>query len=51
MYILKLFLDVISAGIEALVSTFLHACVKEVIRLWAQSHFDTFLQLIIVEVP
>jgi hypothetical protein len=29
---------------------FLNACIKEVCRLWAQPHFDTFHQLITVEV-
>jgi hypothetical protein len=49
----KLLLNVLTAEIEALVvsvNKFLHACVKEVCRLSAQPRFDTFHQLIIVEV-
>jgi hypothetical protein len=48
--ILKLLLNVVTAGIEALVSgnKFLYGCVKEVCRLWAQTRFDTFHQLPII---
>jgi hypothetical protein len=52
MYILKLLLNIVSAGIEALVilvTKFLYACVEEVCHLSAQLHFDTFHQHIIVE--
>jgi hypothetical protein len=43
MYIHKLLLNVVVAGIEELVSgnKFLYACVKEVHRLGAQLRFDT----------
>jgi hypothetical protein len=50
-YILKLHLNVVTAGIETLVvsgNKFLYACVKVVRRLWAQPRFDTFHQLIII---
>jgi hypothetical protein len=48
-YILQLLLNVVTAGIEALVSgnKFLYVCVKEVCRLWDQPRFDTFRQLLI----
>jgi hypothetical protein len=52
MYILQLLLNVITTRIEALVvlgNPFLHVCVKEVCRLWAQPYFDTFHHLITVE--
>jgi hypothetical protein len=51
-YIHKLLLNVVTAGIEApviLENRFLYAYVKDVCSLWAQSRFDTFQQLIIVE--
>jgi hypothetical protein len=50
-YVLKLLLNIVTAGIEALVlgNKFLYACVKGVCCLWAQPHFDTFHQLITVE--
>jgi hypothetical protein len=50
-YILKPFLNVVTAGIEALVvsgNEFLYTCVKEVCHLWAQPCFDTFHQLLII---
>jgi hypothetical protein len=50
-YIFKPLLNVVSAGIEALIvsgNKFLHACVKAVCRLWAQPRFDTFHQLLII---
>jgi hypothetical protein len=49
MYILKVFLNAITAGNEAFVSgnTFLYVCVKEVYRLGALSRFDTSQQLLI----
>jgi hypothetical protein len=54
MYILKLLLSIVTAGIEALVisgNKFLYACVKEVCSPWAQPQFDTFHELhITVEV-
>jgi hypothetical protein len=49
-YILIL-LNVVTASTEALVisgNKFLHACVKEVCRYWAQPRFDTFHQLLII---
>jgi hypothetical protein len=52
-YILKILLNVLTVGIEALVvswNKFSYACIKAVCCLWAQPHFDTFHQLIIVEV-
>jgi hypothetical protein len=45
---------IVAAGIEALLISwrkFLYACVKEVCHLFAQPHFDTFCQVIIIEVP
>jgi hypothetical protein len=51
MYVLKLLLNIVTAGIEALVASgnkFLYACVKEICHLWAQLHFDTFHQLLII---
>jgi hypothetical protein len=48
--ILKLFLNQVTAGIEAHVvseNKFLYAYVKEVYRLWAQSRFDTFHKIFI----
>jgi hypothetical protein len=49
-YILELHLNIVTAGIEALVSgnKFLYACVKEGSWLWAQPHFNTFHQLLII---
>jgi hypothetical protein len=50
-YILKLLLNVVTAGIEALVisgNKFLHACVKEVCYLQAQPQSDTFHKLLII---
>jgi hypothetical protein len=50
-YIHKLLLNVVTAGIEAFVisrNKFLYACVKEDSRLWAQPHFVTFHQLLII---
>jgi hypothetical protein len=50
--IFKRLLDTVTAGTEVSVvsgNEFLYACVKEACRLWAQPHFDTFHQLIIVE--
>jgi hypothetical protein len=49
-YILKLLLNVVTAGIEGLVSgnKFLYACVKEVCLLLAKPRFDTFHQLLII---
>jgi hypothetical protein len=50
-YILKLLLNVVTAGIEALVileNKFLYAWVKEVCRLWAQSRFETYHQLLLI---
>jgi hypothetical protein len=44
MCILKLLLNIATAGIQV------PACLKEVCHLRAQPHFDTFHQLIIVEV-
>jgi hypothetical protein len=52
MYVLKLHLNIVTAGIESLVisgNNFLYAFVKEVCYLWAGPRFDTFHQLIIVE--
>jgi hypothetical protein len=53
MYILKLHLNIVTTGIETrvpLMNKFLYAYVKEICCLWAQQHFDTFRQdLIIVE--
>jgi hypothetical protein len=52
MYLLKLLLNTVTAGTEALVvsgNKFLYACVKEICHLWAQPHFDSFHQLIIAE--
>jgi hypothetical protein len=52
MYILKLLLNIATAGIEPLVvlgNKFLYVYVKEICHLWAQPRFDTFHQLIIVE--
>jgi hypothetical protein len=49
LYILKLFLNVVTAGIEGLVISgikFLYACIKEVCRLWAQLRFDIFHELL-----
>jgi hypothetical protein len=51
-HMFELLLNVGTAGTEALLASgnkFLHACVKEVYRLWAEPHFDTFYQLIIAE--
>jgi hypothetical protein len=47
---LKLLLNVVTARIEHLSSgyKFLYASVKEVCCLWAQPHFDTFHQLLII---
>jgi hypothetical protein len=50
-YILKLLMNLVTAGIEALSlwgNKFLYACVKEVCRLWSQSRFDTLHQLLII---
>jgi hypothetical protein len=46
-YILKLLLNEVTAGIEALVSgnTFSYACVNEVFRLWPQPRYDIIHQL------
>jgi hypothetical protein len=49
MYIHKLLLNIVTAGIEAFVvseNKFLYACVKEICRLWAQPCFDTLHQLL-----
>jgi hypothetical protein len=48
--VLQLLLNVVTAEIEALVSgnKFLCTWVKEGCRLWAQPHFDTFHQLLII---
>jgi hypothetical protein len=49
-YILKLLLNAVTVEIKTLVvlrNTFLHACVKEVCRMWAQPRFDIFHQLLI----
>jgi hypothetical protein len=51
MYILKLLINVVTGGIEALVvseNNFLCSCVKQVCPLWAQPYFDTFHQLLII---
>jgi hypothetical protein len=50
MYILKLVLSIVTAGIEAIVlgSKFMYVCVKEVCQLWVKPHCDTFHQLLIV---
>jgi hypothetical protein len=48
----KLLLNIVTTGTETLVvsgNQFLHACVKEVVHLSAQPHFDSFHQLITVE--
>jgi hypothetical protein len=54
MYTLKLLLNIVTTGTEALVvlgNQFLYASVKEVYRLWAQPHFITFHPLLdVVEV-
>jgi hypothetical protein len=54
-YILKLRLNVVTAGTEALVvsgNKYLYAYLKEVCRHWAQPRFDTYHQdLIIVVEP
>jgi hypothetical protein len=44
-YVLKLLLNLVTAGTEALVSRnkFLYACAKKVCRLWAQPHFQQLL--------
>jgi hypothetical protein len=50
-YILKLFLNIVTARIEALIMSenkFLCACVKGVCLLWAQPCFDTFHQIHII---
>jgi hypothetical protein len=49
-YILKLFLNVVTAGIEELSSRnkFLYSCVKEIYRPWAQSRFDIFHKILII---
>jgi hypothetical protein len=50
-YILKLLLNIVTAGTEALVvlgNKFLYAYVKEVCRLCAQPCFDAFHQLLII---
>jgi hypothetical protein len=49
-HILKLFLKVATAGIEALVSgnKFLYVCVKEICRLRPQPGSDTFHKLLII---
>jgi hypothetical protein len=52
-YIRKLLLIVVTAGIEALVlsgNKFLYACIEEVCDMEAQPHFDTFHHIITVEV-
>jgi hypothetical protein len=49
-----LLLSVVTAWIEALNvsgNTFLYACAKEDCRHWAQPHFDTFHQLLIIVEP
>jgi hypothetical protein len=51
MYILKLLLSVVTMGTEALAisgNKFLYACAKEVCHLWAQPHYDTFHELLII---
>jgi hypothetical protein len=50
-YILKTILNVVTAGIEALVvlgNKFLYACVQEICRSWIQPRSDTFHQLLII---
>jgi hypothetical protein len=51
MYILKLLLNIVIFGTEALVvpeNKFLYVCVKEVCYLSAQPRFDNFHQLVII---
>jgi hypothetical protein len=51
MYILKLLLDVVTAGLETLVVSgykLLYGCVKEVCRLWAQPRFYTSNPLLVI---
>jgi hypothetical protein len=52
-YIIKLLLNVVTAGIEALVSVnkFFYACVKVVCHLWSQPRFDTFHPLLHIVIP
>jgi hypothetical protein len=50
MHILKLLLNIVTTRIEAVVISgkkFMYACVRAVGRLWAQSCFDTFCQLLV----
>jgi hypothetical protein len=50
-YILKLLLNIVTAGIEALVASgnkFLYARDSEICRLCAQPRFDTFQQLVLL---
>jgi hypothetical protein len=51
MYILQLLLNVVIANTEVIVTSgnkFLYACVKQVCHLWAQPHFNTVHQLLII---
>jgi hypothetical protein len=50
-YIIQLLLNIVTAGIEALVvsgNKFLYACVKEVCRLWAQPRFTPFIHWLLL---